>query len=185
MVERRPDFEDEKVRIWRVKSENPWAERCEGNPRVMSLDLGKEEIVETRTYRFRRSPEAFLYLVKLLASKRSERSVELELLEGAHAVVSLMENTTLKFLAKRRKIDGLISFLLIAMTPKARRVLGRHEWVEEDIYRKSVQDLETTFLSQRVLTRPQIVTLEEWRSYAQEGAFSDMYLRQSNTAQAE
>ena len=90
------------------------------------------------------------------------------------AATELMEDATFKFLAKRRKEDGLISSLLVAVRSGDRCLLSRQEWVEVAEYRQKVQDFETGFLPEGVLAPPLVVTLEEWRRYSEEGPFPGM-----------
>ena len=75
-------------------------------------------------------------------------------------------------LAKRRKEDGRIHYLLVAVAPDSRRLLARQGGVEETQYRQTVRSFERGFFPEGVLAPPQIVTLEEWRRYFEKGSLS-------------
>jgi len=170
MVERKPDFEDESIRLWRVSPEDRKADAFEKDPTVMSLDVEKEEVFESRTYRFTPSPEALGYLITLLISQRHEFGLGPEaVVQGA---MELMKDASFKFLAKRRKEDGLVSSLLVGLALGGRRLLGREEWVEESEYRRIVRAFEGRFLGRGILNPPLVVTLEEWRGYFKKGPLS-------------
>lgn len=138
MIEREPDFEDDKIRAWTFGEQPPEAEKFEGNPTTLSLDMEKEEIFESRTYRFRPGPEALAYFVDLVSSQKHQMELSPE--EILQAARELMADITLKFLAKRRKENGLISSLLVAVRGNDRCLLSRQEWVEESEYLQKVQD---------------------------------------------
>jgi len=128
MIERKPDFEDEKIRAWAAGPKDRELEKSEGDPTVMSLDVEHEEIFESRTYRFRGSSETLFYLMGLVTSRHFELGLSPgEVMQAAE----LMEDTTFKFLAKRSKEDSLISSLLVAVGSNDRSLLLRQEWVEE------------------------------------------------------
>jgi len=84
----------------------------------------------------------------------------------------MVENTTVKLLAKQRKQDGRITHLLVAITGGSRWLLGRRDWVAEEDYRQTVECFEHLPLSQSILSQPAVVTLEEWRWYAEGGPLS-------------
>lgn len=78
MLEREPDFEDEKVRAWAVGPEDPGGGEFEGESTLLTLDMEREEIYESRAYRFRAGPEALAYLSDLVASRRRELGLSAE-----------------------------------------------------------------------------------------------------------
>lgn len=171
MMEREPDFEDDKIRAWTASPEDQRLEEIGRDPTMLSLDMEKEEVFESRTYRFRPGPEALAYFVDLVSSQKHQ--LELSSGEILQAARELMAGITLKFLAKRRKEDGLIDSLLIAVKGNDRCLLSRQEWVEESEYLQKVQDFETGFLPGGVLSPPLVVAPEEWQRYSQEGPFSE------------
>lgn len=171
MVEREPDFEDERIRAWTAGPEGRGAEEFKEDPTVLSLDAEHEEIFESRTYRFQAGPETLLYLIRLVTSRQPDLGLSRE--EIMRDARRLMQDTAFKFLAKRRKQDGLITSLLVAVTTGDRSLLLRQEWVEEDDYRQAVQEFEESSLSKGILTEPLVTTLEEWRRYSQQGPFSE------------
>lgn len=171
MIERKPNFEDDKIRAWAAGPKDRELEKSQEDPTVMSLDVEREEIFESRTYRFRSGPETLFYLMELVTSRHFELGLSPE--EVMQAAAELMEDTTFKFLAKRSKEDGLICSLLVAVGSNDRSLLLRQERVGEDGYRQAVQEFEASFLSEGILTEPLVTTLEEWQRYSQEGSFSE------------
>ena len=169
-IERGPDFENDKIRTWKFGPEDQEVEEVGRDPTMLSLDVEREEIFESRTYRFRPGLEALAYLTDLVASQ--QHALQLSPEEVMQGVGEMMEGITLKFLAKRRKEDGLVSSLLVAVRSGDRCLLSRQEWVEVADYRQKVQDFEAGFLPEGVLAPPLVVTLEEWRRYAHESPFS-------------
>lgn len=173
MIEREPNFEDEKIRVWAITPEDQKVEDFEGDPTMLSLDAEREEIFESRTYRFRPSPEALHYLMDLIVSQQCHGELSLAVEEVPRAAAELMEDVSFKCLAKRRKEDGLITCSLIATTPDSRSLLSWHECIEEAQYRLMVQEFESVFLPEGVLTQPLVVALEEWRRYSQGESFAN------------
>ena len=57
-IERGPDFENDKIRTWKFGPEDQQVEEIGRDQTMQSLDVELEEIFESRTYRFRRAPEA-------------------------------------------------------------------------------------------------------------------------------
>jgi hypothetical protein len=173
MVERKPDFEDESIRAWAVSPEDRKAEEFETDPTMLSLDLEKEEVLESRTYRFRPNGETLRFLVGQIASLQPGQGAELDRERAIHTAAQVMAETTFKFLAKRRKGDGFVSSLLVAVSRGTRSLLARQKWCEEAEYRRAVEEFETRFVPEGILSSPLVVTLEEWRRYTQEGPFSE------------
>lgn len=173
MIERQPDFEDDKIRAWMFGPKDRKPEKSKGDPTMLSVDVEREEIFESRIYRFQASPEVLLYLIDHVMSRQPELEIPQE--DVIPFARELMQDTAFKFLAKRRKEDGLVSSLLVAVSSDDRSLLSRQEWVEEGEYRQAVQEFETSFLPAGVLTAPLVTTLEEWRRYSQEGPFSRSY----------
>jgi len=164
-MEREPNFEDEKIRIWAAEAGEAKDEDFEGEPTALSLDVEREEIFESRAYHFQENPDTLLYLMNLVASQQRQAGAEPALDETFQAAVRLMGEIGFKFLAKRRKKDGLITSLLVGISLGRRRLLSRQEWVEEGEYRKAVQDFEAETVGMGLLAEPQVAALEEWRRY--------------------
>ena len=173
MIEREPDFEDESIRAWIAEATERKAEEFEQDKTVMSLDVDKEEIFESRTYRFSPGPEGLAFVAELVASRQSKLGLGLSQEDVIRIAGRLMENTTYKILAKRRKEDGCINSLFVAVRPHRRHLLASQEWAGETEYREALQDFEQNLLPKRILIRGLVVTVEEWRRYSQEGPFSE------------
>ena len=179
MKEREPHFENEKIRAWLIRPtlEGPEGkerdlEGLEKDPTVITIDEETEEIFESRAYHFRPGPETFSFLLGSLAKTMGEDIVEIPPQELVDHMMDMIEGTGIKFLAKRRKEDGRITFILVGISRHSRSLLDRQEWVEEADYRKAVQEFEELSLARAILSPPAVVSLEEWRRYAEEGPLS-------------
>jgi len=179
MKEREPNFENDKMRAWRIRPslEDPEEkehdfEGLEKDPTVISIDEETEEIFESRAHHFRLGPETFSFLLGSLAKTMGEDLVEIPPEELVDYVMDMIEGTGIRFLAKRHNEDGRITFILVGISRKSRSLLDRQELVEEADYRKAVQQFEELPLSRAILSQPAVVTLEEWRHYAEEGPLS-------------
>jgi len=176
MKEREPNFENEKIRAWLIGPSLEGPEDKEHDPEgfekdrtVMTIDEDAEEIFESRAYHFRPSPETFSFLLGSLAKTMGEDVVEISPEELVDHVMDMIEGTGIKFLAKRRKEDGRITYILVGIGRRSRSLLDHGELVEEARYRKAVQEFEELPLSRAILSPPAVVTLEEWRRYGEEG----------------
>ena len=169
MIEREPDFEDDKIRAWAAGPWEPVSQHIEDDPTVIHLDVEHEEVFESRTYRFQPRPEVAMYLVNVASAVLPDEANTFDQL--LPLAMGLIVDTTFKFLAKRDKHDGLISSLLVAAERGHRALLLRQDRVEEVEYRKAVQDFEDGYMPRGVLTAPLVTTLEEWRRYEQEEPF--------------
>lgn len=87
----------------------------------------------------------------------------------AQYATNMVEDTMIKFLAKRRKDDGRITHLLVAITGASRRLLDRREWEEEEEYRHTVECFEQLPLSRAILSPPVVGPLDEWCCYPEGG----------------
>jgi len=179
MKEREPHFENEKIRAWLIRPslEGPVEkeqdfESLEKDPTVMTIDEEAEEIFESRAYHFGPGPETFSFLLGSLAKTMGEDLVEIPPEELVDYVMDMIEGAGIKFLAKRRKEDGRITFILVGISRHSRSLLDRQEFVEEADYRKAVQEFEELPLSKAILSSPAVVTIQEWRHYAEEGPLS-------------
>jgi hypothetical protein len=77
MKERKPDFEDEKMRAWmRKPKEEDWEELGE-DPTVMTIEEETEEIFESRTYRLLPTPEAYLLALDVLHARMGQRMLRM------------------------------------------------------------------------------------------------------------
>ena len=172
MLEREPTFEDGKIRTWTIGPDGENPEEIEGDPTLMYVDEEREEIYESRTYRFRESPEVFTFLAQMAAAQVARAGGPPEAV--LPFVRELMVDTTYKFLAKRNKANGTITATLIAVGGGDRCLLFRQEDVREDAYRQAVEEFETSYLPEEVLAPPLVVTQEEWRQYSDRGPFSQV-----------
>lgn len=171
MIEREPTFEDEKIRTWSFDSKDREPSPFEGDPTLMQVDVEREDIFESRTYRFQPTPEVLGFLVGVVAAGLPSPGPSLEQL--CDFAMSLIEDTTYKFLAKRDKEDGSITATLIVVGGGERSLLLRQDQVNEAEFRQAVHAFETGYLPEGVLSSPLVVPLQEWRRYAQEGPFSE------------
>ena len=112
------------------------------------------------------------FLVDVVAAQLSVPGLPLEQL--VDFAVSLIEDTTYKFLAKRDKSDGTITATLIVVGGGERSLLLQQEGVGEAEFRQAVHAFETGYLPPGVLSSPLVVPLEEWRRYSEKGPFTEV-----------
>ena len=171
MIEREPTFEDDNLRTWSFDARDREPSQFEGDPTLMYVDVDHEEIYESRTYRFQATPEVLDFLVDVAAARLAGTGARpTEIVPFAR---ELLDDTTFKFLAKRSKEDGQITSMLVAVGGGTRSLILRQDQVQEDEYRQAVQAFETTYLPEGILDPPLVVTLEEWRRYAEGGPFAE------------
>jgi len=137
-------------------------EGLEKDPTVMTIDEEAEEIFESRAYHFGPGPQTFSFLLGSLAKTMGEDLAEIPPEELVDHIMDMIEGTGIKFLAKRRKEDGRITFILVGISRHSRSLLDRQELVEEADYRKAVREFEELPLSRAILSPPAVVTLEEF-----------------------
>ena len=170
MVEAAPSFEDDRIRTWTFGPGERALQGFDDDPTLMYVDVEREEVFESRTYRFRESPEVFAFLVQMAAAQLTQAGAPAEaILPFAR---ELMLDTTYKFLAKRNKVTGTITATLVAVGGGERSLLFSQGDVGEDEYRRAVEGFEKSYLPEGVLAQPLVVTLEEWRQYSDNGPFS-------------
>ena len=71
--EREPDFEDEKMDAWVRKPEGENWEGLDADPTVMTIEEATEQIFESRTYRLRPTPEAYLLVLDVLRARMGRK----------------------------------------------------------------------------------------------------------------
>jgi len=77
MKEREPNFEDDRIRAWvRQPKEENW-EGLGQDSTVLSINEETEEIFESRTYRFRPTPEAYLLALDIVQARVGPRMVQM------------------------------------------------------------------------------------------------------------
>src|SRR3990170_5324745 len=101
MREREPDFEDDKIRMWRARPEGG-EEEFEADDSVLSIDAETEEIYESRIYGLNPPPE-LLALGALLAVELGEGTDGSPFMASLGEIVGRIADSAVKVLAKRRK----------------------------------------------------------------------------------
>lgn len=126
---------------------------------MLSLDEDEEEILEYRTYQVLPNTKPSYYLINLemLFQRRSIGKLNLEPERVIELAVDLREGTTFRFLAKRRKKDGLVSSILTVVTDSDHYLLSRQEWAQEAEYRQGVREFETDILPVGSLSVPPVI----------------------------
>lgn len=152
--ERGPDFEDDKIRRWDEPPGQP--DEYEDDPSVLSVNAATEEIYESRSYALARGA------ARQLARSAAQFGIPFQ------TVVEFSEEMSFKLFAKRRKEDGLLTYVLVFAGLGERHLLLREDRVSEERYRESVADFEASVLRSRLLQPPLVVTREEWREYEEE-----------------
>jgi len=163
MKEQVPDYEDEKIRTWLRKPEDRSWDDTDRDPTMMCIDDETEELFESRTYRLRPSRDTFALVLGILMQMVSDEVPPQVLVSCAE---DMIDTTTVKFLAKRRKEDGRVSHLLVGIGGGLRHLLDRQEWAEEDDYHRMVHRFEQSAPWRDILSPPLVVTREEWGRYA-------------------
>ena len=169
MKEHGPDYEDEKIRITQVNREKPPWPDLDKDPTVIAIDEATEEVFESRVYRLKSDPETFGAVLSMLWQRLRSRAGGIQLDEAVDHAADVIDDTSVKFLAKRRKEDGRITYLLVGISPESRWIMDRRELIEETDYRKAVGEFEELPLFRTVLAEPVVLTYDEWRRYADEG----------------
>ena len=162
MTEREPDFEDDKLRIWKEPANS--TERLGLDETVMDVNFETEEIYESRVYPLLPHPATMILLAERLASARhspSQKDFALLLIGFAAA------DSSLKVLSKRNRSDGRITSQVTVVNDFGRVLIERHDLPDDDAYRGKVGELED-LLGPALLGDPTIVTATEWQEYNQE-----------------
>ena len=163
IVEGEPHFEDEKIRLWRMSKDAP--DRPDvSDETVLALDLETEEIFESRVYPLLLHPATFTLFIRQWLRLEGHPSDPEALLE---AVESVVEQSSLKVLAKRNRTDGRISYVVAAAGAETRTLVDRGEAEDEAAYRRAVEELEEELRSPGVVGDPTVTGPEEWRKYEQ------------------
>ena len=164
MLEREPDFEDEKIRLWKTDKDAPDRPPTEDDPTVLPVDMEKEEIFESRIYPALMHPTTVLYVAENVANLEEPPS----LVEFFEKMRETMEDTCMKVLSKRNKEDGRINYIVIVVGGSVRGLVERGELPDEQSYRTMVAELEEAFVVKGIVGEPSVTTPEEWRRYEQE-----------------
>lgn len=157
MERRGLDYEDEKIRAWRVR---PGESQSERDPSVLDIDLEREEIYESRVYEV--TPEALKYIAldTLANNPESDPSDVLKrLLES-------LDDATFRILAKQDHEDKLLTWLHISRPAGTRALIVRVDCKPEADFRRFVAEFETDGISAGTVHPPTVVTLDEWREHA-------------------
>ena len=164
-MERIPDFEDDKVRMWRqpLPGSNP-----QEDPTVLrvQVELG-EEPFESRTYLVRPTADIVEELAQMVVNASQENGyAPRPLLEGL--AQEFVRSALLKFLAKRNTSPGEISFLIVGMVFGRRSLVRPLRTLSLEGYRTKVEDYEKEWVTGGPLELGTIVTAEDWIKYQHE-----------------
>ena len=146
-----PEFEDDKIRRWREPEGE--SDQLRDDPTVLSIDIETEEIFESRGYGLGGGAHAQL----------TETAARMGL--PVDAALEFGREMSFKFIAKRRRSDGLITYVFVFAGLDERHLLGREDWVREEHYRLAVAEFEADVMPSDLVSEPLVVTLEEWRRY--------------------
>ena len=172
MKEREPDYEDEKIRITQLNREKPPWPDLDKDPTVIAIDEETEEVFESRVYHPRTDPETFSVLLHMLCQRIGRHLLEIPPQDVAHCATDIIAGTDVKFLAKPRTEDGPITYMLIGISRCSRSLPDRQGLLDEADYRRAVQEFEELCFYNTILSPSAVVTVEEWRPYAEDGPFS-------------
>lgn len=163
--EREPDFEDEKIRFWLHPLEGKQADEFKGEPTVLSIDSETEEIFESRTYRLRVTIDDAPLAFRLALAEKALSQPEADLEKLVEDATAFLADASFKFLAKRRKDEDIVTYILLFQSQGVRQLLLRNDRVAVESYRKMVAEFEQDFLGRGLVFEPLVVDVEEWRSY--------------------
>ena len=158
MERREPDYEDEKIRAWRV---SPREGRPERDPSVLDIDLKREEIYESRVYAV--TPEALKYIALDTLANNPEKDPSLVL----KRLIESLDDATFRILAKQDREEKLLTWVHISRLGGTRALINRFDRKPEADFRAYVAEFEADAFSSRSVYPPAVVTLDEWREHAQ------------------
>ena len=159
MERRTPDYEDEKIRAWRVSPAEGWPER---DPSVLDIDLKREEIYESRVYEV--TPEALKYIALDTLANNPEKDPS----DVLKRLIESLDDASFRILAKQeREGQQLLTWVHISRLGGTRAVINRFERKPEAEFRAYVAEFEADGISAGTVYPPTVVTLDEWREHAQ------------------
>ncbi len=151
-----PEFEDDKLRIWRLASGD---EPPEQDPTVLPCDTATEELYESRVYDV--EPEALL----VMTVEAMDEHQDVPPFEFVGALERGLADASFRILAKRDKSEGLVTFILVGSFAGTRTLLAREERVDEARFRAFVREFEEPALRNGLLGPPTIIDIDAWRVY--------------------
>jgi len=161
MERREPDYEDEKLRFWAArKDEN--LPTTEDDPTVLSVDLAREEIFESRVYDVRQDAIAAVAAQVIVDHPEvPPEGILVTYMQSAH-------DSSFRILAKRDKGGQLLTWALVGVFAGRRELIARHDEEPEPIFREFVAEFEGDALEGGLVNPPAVVTVKEWRAYEQQ-----------------
>ena len=163
LPDREPDFEDERIQMWRARRLGS-ASSDFIDESVLSVDLEKEEVFESRVYPLVPHPATLAFAESRLQSSPAPGDPA-RLLEELQRVI---EQSALKVASKRSRADGQITYLVAAIGSEGGALIEQHQVPDEASYRRAVLELEEDLLVPGLVDEPSITTLDEWRWYEQQ-----------------
>ena len=159
MPEREPDFEDDKVRVWRF---DPPGERPEDDPTVLRINSEHEVPYESRVYGVRRGTENLAALMVIMA-RHAPGALPLPI--AAILSEHFIREGLVKLLSKRQESSGDISLLVIGSALGRRFLLRPLRTFTATGYEAKVARFEAEWVDQGVLVRGPVVGPTEWDAY--------------------
>ena len=157
MERRGPDYEDEKIRAWRVR---PGEGRPESDPSVLDIDVKREEIYESRVYEV--TPE----VLKYIALDTLANNPENEPSDVLKRLLASLDDATFRILAKQDYADKLLTWVHVSKLGGTRALIERVDRKPEADFRAYVAKFEADGISAGTVYPPTVVTLDEWREHA-------------------
>lgn len=157
MNERRePDFEDEKIRYWKARSEGVPPEQ---DPTILDIDLAREEIFESRVYGV--TNEALRSVAMELLANFPDLPPEVVLI----GLLDGLRGSSFRIMAKRDRSDGLITWNHASTIGDSNELIERIDRRPEEEFRAFVEVFEADVMTAGVVYEPTVVTVEEWRQH--------------------
>ena len=148
-------FEDAHIRMAKASKEE--GERIRPDPTVVSIDAATEEPFESRVY-----PLSEFSLFGLAAQGAAADPG----LDASDLMQQLMDDEpTMRFVAKRERATGRITYVLVGTLAGTRTLIGRDDLVAPHSYRDAVRQFEDDMLKTWIVDQPSVIALAQWREY--------------------
>ncbi len=161
-MERAPDFEDDKIRLWRGELPVPASDK--DDPTVLRVNVEHEEPYESRVYRLRPEVENFAALVSI-AMRPGPGRPPLPLSLATVLSDHFIQDSLVKFLSKRHRESGDISLLIVGTALGRRFLLRPMRSFTLDDYQDKVQRFEGEWVEHGPLVRGPVIGPNDWAAY--------------------
>ena len=163
-MEREPDFEDDKVSVWR--REYPGA-NPQDDPTVLRVDVEHEEPYESRVYRIRPSL-GNLAILSAIAAHAASGQPRFTLPVALALSETFLKEVVVKFLSKRERGTGEITLLIVGTGVGKRFLLRPLRTFTLQGYEEKVVSFEQEWVAAGLLTAGPVIGHDDWVKYQNE-----------------